>query len=51
MIIQGKNQFKHSFIKISLKFNIYKEYIAKFKINYCFGNFTHEPTIFTHYFE
>ena len=46
-----KNQFKHSFIKISLKFNIYKEYIAKFQINDSFENFTHEVTIFAHYFE
>ena len=29
--------------------NIYKEYIAKFQINNCFENYTHEPIIFAHY--
>ena len=51
MIVQGKNQFNHSNIKISLKPNIYKEYITKFQIKDCFENFTHEPIIFAHYFE
>ena len=45
MIIQGNNQFNHSFIKISLKPNIYKEYMAKFQINDCFENFTHAHII------
>ena len=51
MIIQKRNQFTHSFIIKSLKHNIYKEYIAKFQINYCFENFTHKPIAFAHYFE
>ena len=46
MIIQGKNQFNHSFVKISLKLNIYKEYIAEFQNNVCPEHFTHEPIIF-----
>ena len=53
MIIQERNPFKHSFIIKSLKHNIYKEYtgIAKFQINNCFENFTHEPIVFAYYFE
>ena len=30
---------------------MYKGYIAKFQINDCFENFTHEPIIFADYFE
>ena len=51
MIIQERNQFKHSFIIKSLNHNIYKEHIAKFQINNCFENLTHEPIVFAHYFE
>ena len=38
-------------VKMRKNPNIYKEYIAKFQINHCFENFTHEPMIFAHYFE
>ena len=50
MKIQGTNQ---SFIIKYLKSNIYKEYTskAKFQINDCFENFTHEPIVFAHYFD
>ena len=51
MIIQRRNNLINYLLKYASKPNIYKEYIAKFQINDCFENFTHEPILFAHYFE